>query len=77
MSNQSDSSTDICKAASKPCYSFRLTGDESNDATDSKGMRGAMRPGYGGFALCIRIKVEKLDMLQVYIFQPKGVIEQM
>ena len=55
MSNQSDSSTDICKAASKPCYSFRLTGDnlnESNDATDTKAMRAGMRPGFGGFALC-------------------------
>ena len=77
MSNQSDSSTDICKTASKPCYSFILTGDESNDATDSKAMRGGMRPGFGGFALCSRTKVEKLDMLQAYIFQPKGVIEQM
>ena len=39
MSNQSDSTIDICKAASKPSYSFRLTGDESNDAADSKAMR--------------------------------------
>ena len=59
MSNQSDSTVDICKAASKPSYSFRLTGDESNDATDSKAMRGGMRPGFAGFALCSRSKVEK------------------
>ena len=59
MSNQSDSTIDICKAASKPSYSFRLTGDESNDAADSKAMRGGMRPGFEGFALCSRSKVEK------------------
>ena len=58
MSNQSDSSADICKAASKPSYSFRLTGNnrnESSDATDRKGMN----PRFGGFALCTRSKVER------------------
>ena len=62
MSVQSDSTTDICKAASRPGYSFRLTGDnlnESTDATDTKAMRSGMRSGFGGFALCTKSKIKK------------------
>ena len=58
MSNQSESSTYICKAASKPSYSLRLTvknRNESSHATDSKGMK----PTFGGFALTTRSKLER------------------
>ena len=58
MSNKSESSTNICKAASKPSYSLRLTANncnESSDGTDSKGMK----PTFGGFALSTRSKLER------------------
>ena len=58
MSNQSESSTDICKAASKSCYSFRLPGDNRNEINNSNDSKD-MRPGFGGFALCTKSKVEK------------------
>ena len=60
MSNQSKSTTDICKAASKPTNYFRINTanpNEASDATDSKGMRSTC----GGFALSTRTKLERCD----------------
>ena len=62
MSNESESSADICKTASKPTYSFRINTanpNESSDATESKGM-GSISGGFvGGFALSTRTKLER------------------
>ena len=59
MSNQFDSRADICKAASTPTYSFKLptaNRNESEDATDSKGMK-TNQAFTGGFVLCSRRQV--------------------
>ena len=62
MSNQSESSTDICKAASKPTNYFIINTanpNEASDATESKGMRSTSGGFVGGFALSIRTKLER------------------
>ena len=62
MSNQSESSTDICKAASKPTNDFRINTaipNEVTDTTDSKGMRSTSGGFVGGFALSTRTKLER------------------
>ena len=62
MSNQSESTTDICKAASKPTNYFRINTanpSEASDATDSKGMRSTSGGFVGGFALSTRTKPER------------------
>ena len=61
MSMQSETTTDICKPASRPGYSFRLTADNLNesDATNTKGRRSEFR----GFALCSKSKFEKTGHL--------------
>ena len=62
MSNQSESSTDICKAASKPTDYFRINTaypNETSHATDSKGMRSTCGGFVGGFALSTRTKLER------------------
>ena len=58
MSNQSELSTDVCKAASTPTYSLRLSANnrsEASDATDCKGLR----PTFGGFSLTAKSKLER------------------
>ena len=62
MSNQSESSADICNAASNPTNYFRINTanpNESSDATDSKGMRSTSGGFVGGFALSTRTKLER------------------
>ena len=62
MSNQSESTSDICKAASKPTNYFRINTanpNEGSDATDSKGMRSTPGGFVGGFALSTRTKLER------------------
>ena len=66
MSNQSESSADICKAASKPTNYFRINTanpNESSDSTDSKGMRPTHGGFTGGFALSTRTKLERTDQI--------------
>ena len=79
LSKQSQSSTDICKVASKPTNYFRInTGNpnESSDATASKGMR----PTYRGVSLSTRTKLERSGHIAGYPShqkEPTGQMQEM
>ena len=70
MSNQSESTSNICKAASKPTNYFRINTanpNEGSDATDSKGMRSTSGGFVGGFALSTRTKLEKSGHIAAWV----------